>query len=68
MRTIKLAGAALALAIGTGSAAHAAGELYFYNWSNYFPPELIAKRSRSRSKSTPTIPPGPTTTFLSRIA
>jgi spermidine/putrescine transport system substrate-binding protein len=43
MRTIKLAGAALALAIGTGSAAHAAGELYFYNWSNYFPPELIAK-------------------------
>jgi spermidine/putrescine transport system substrate-binding protein len=43
MRAIKLAGAALALAIGTGSAAHAAGELYFYNWSNYFPPELIAK-------------------------
>ena len=23
--------------------AHAAGELFFYNWTNYFPPELLTK-------------------------
>ena len=32
------------------------------------PPALTEKRSRSFSRSTPTISPGPTTTFLSRIA
>lgn len=34
--------AALALGAG-GAAAQDSGELYLYNWANYFPPELIEK-------------------------
>lgn len=43
IRTLKAAVAALALSTVVGSAAQAAGELYFYNWSNYFPPDLLRK-------------------------
>ncbi|MEK0083179.1 extracellular solute-binding protein [Benzoatithermus flavus] len=43
MRSPKLIVSALALVVGASSAAHAGGELYFYNWSNYFPPKLIEK-------------------------
>lgn len=43
MRGMKLALPALALVAGAPAAAQAAGELYFYNWSNYFPPALIEK-------------------------
>ena len=37
------AGAAAAAFFLFGSAAHAQGELFLYNWSNYFPPELLEK-------------------------
>lgn len=47
MRTGKLFGAALlaaGVAFGAGTeAAKADGELFLYNWSNYFPPELLEK-------------------------
>lgn len=43
MRTLKIAASAFALALGAADTAHAAGELFFYNWSNYFPPELLEK-------------------------
>ncbi|MGK9231305.1 extracellular solute-binding protein [Inquilinus limosus] len=42
-RQLLLAAVAAAGALTTASAAQAAGELYFYNWSNYYPPELLAK-------------------------
>ena len=45
MRKLRLAVSALALAvaIGAAGAARADGQLFFYNWSNYFPPELLQK-------------------------
>lgn len=47
MKTGKIFSAALlaaGLAIGAGTgAAKAEGELFLYNWSNYFPPELLEK-------------------------
>src|SRR4051812_40071653 len=42
-RQLLLAAAAAAGVLAAASAAQAAGELYFYNWSNYYPPELLAK-------------------------
>lgn len=35
--------AASALLLLGGGNANAAGELYFYNWTNYFPPDLLKK-------------------------
>lgn len=35
--------AAVAAAVGLSGAANAAGEVHLYNWSNYFPPELLKK-------------------------
>src|SRR5258707_151271 len=35
--------AAAGLALLAGNPAKAAGELFFYNWTNYFPPELLTK-------------------------
>jgi spermidine/putrescine transport system substrate-binding protein len=43
MRKARLVVSVLALAVGASGTARAAGELYFYNWSNYFPPKLIEK-------------------------
>lgn len=43
MRLFRAAVSALAIAVGAASSAQAAGELFFYNWSNYFPPELLKK-------------------------
>lgn len=40
--TAALLGAALLLA-GGGPARAAGGELFFYNWTNYYPPELLEK-------------------------
>lgn len=40
---IRNAAATLAILAGTAGPATAAGELYFYNWTNYFPPELLQK-------------------------
>ncbi|WP_395681526.1 extracellular solute-binding protein [Inquilinus sp.] len=42
-RQLLLAAVAAAAALTAASAAQAAGELYFYNWTNYYPPELLAK-------------------------
>jgi spermidine/putrescine transport system substrate-binding protein len=42
-RQLLLAAVASAGALTAASAAQAAGELYFYNWSNYYPPELLKK-------------------------
>jgi spermidine/putrescine transport system substrate-binding protein len=41
--TRPLALAGVALALGAGAARAAGGELFFYNWTNYFPPELLTK-------------------------
>lgn len=41
-RNVLAAGVAAGLAFGLGQAA-AAEELFLYNWSNYFPPELLEK-------------------------
>jgi spermidine/putrescine transport system substrate-binding protein len=43
MRKLRPAVAALALAVGAAGAARADGQLFFYNWSNYFSPELLQK-------------------------
>ena len=43
MRKLRLAVAALTLAVGAAGAARADGQLFFYNWSNYFSPELLQK-------------------------
>ena len=42
MRTF-IAAIAVTASCLSGSLAHAEGELYLYNWSNYFPPELLKK-------------------------
>ena len=42
-RQLLLAAVAAVGALTAASAAQAAGELYFYNWSNYYPPELLKK-------------------------
>ncbi|HEV7369807.1 extracellular solute-binding protein [Arenibaculum sp.] len=41
--TLSAAGLALAASLGAAQPAAAAGELFLYNWSNYFPPELLTK-------------------------
>lgn len=38
-----LAAAVAAVPLVATGAAQAAGELYFYNWSNYYPPDLLKK-------------------------
>lgn len=46
MKVIKLTAIGLAAAFtvaGVAGRAQAAGELYLYNWANYFPPELMEK-------------------------
>lgn len=43
MRLLLGAAVAATLALGTVTAAQAEGELRLYNWSNYFPPELLEK-------------------------
>jgi len=42
-RQILLAAVAAAGTLAAASTAQAAGELYFYNWTDYYPPELLAK-------------------------
>lgn len=43
MRSLKAAAAGAALFLAAAGPARAEGELFFYNWTNYYPPELLAK-------------------------
>ena len=48
MKTLRLlslgvGACALAAALSLPQAAHAQGQLHLFNWSNYFPPELMEK-------------------------
>lgn len=43
MRSLSAALGGVALLLAAGGPACAAGELFFYNWTNYYPPELLEK-------------------------
>lgn len=42
-KLLGMAACAAALSLAAAPGAQAAGELFLYNWSNYFPPELLTK-------------------------
>jgi spermidine/putrescine transport system substrate-binding protein len=43
MRSLTAALGGVVLLLAAGGPARAAGELFFYNWTNYYPPELLKK-------------------------